>query len=277
MSVSSSEQRSRGIAARATQQRISSARREVVGVWRITALVAIVALCSAQPLAAQRNAGNGFLFREPEGSFQIRAGYSGANASSDLFAFTTDQLTLNKSSFSGATIGAEFSFRIAPQLDLSFSADYAGVSPRSEFRHLVDQDNQPIEQTTEFRRVPLIASMRAYLTPRGRSIGHFVWIPSKFTPWVEAGGGFTWFQFRQQGDFVDFKTNDVFTATSEANGWAPSASGAVGGDISLNARLALTGAARYTYAKGTLSSDFTGFNNLDLSGVSTTVGLTVRF
>lgn len=239
--------------------------------------MAALALCVAHEAGAQRNTGDGFLFREPQGSFSIRAGYSGASASSDLFAFTTDQLTLNKSSFSGATVGAEMAFRIAPQFDLSVSADYAGVSPRSEFRRLVDQNNQPIEQTTDFRRVPLMAGLRAYLTPRGRSIGRFVWIPSKFTPWVEAGGGFTWFQFRQYGDFVDYQTNDVFTATSEASGWSPTVNGAVGADVSLNARFALTGAARYTYAKGALSSDFTGFNRLDLSGVFTTLGLTVRF
>lgn len=240
-------------------------------------LVAVLAICMAHEASAQRNTGDGFLFSEPAGSFSIRGGYSGASASSDLFAFTTDQLTLGKSSFSGATAGAEMALRLSPQFDLSISADYAGVSPRSEFRRLVDQNNQPIRQTTDFRRVPVVASVRAYLTPRGRSIGRFVWIPNRFTPWVEGGGGFTWFQFRQYGDFVDYKTNDVFNATSEASGWAPTANAAVGADVSLNARFALTGAARYTYAKGSLSSDFSGFDRLDLSGVFTTLGLTVRF
>lgn len=243
----------------------------------IRALVAVLALAVAHDARAQRNTGDGFLFREPQGSFSIRGGYSGANASSDLFSFTTNELTLNKSSFSGATVGADFSFRLAPQFDLSLAADYAGVSPKSEFRRLVDQNNLPIEQVTDYRRVPLVASVRAYLTPRGRSIGHFVYIPSKFTPWIEGGGGVTWFQFRQHGDFVDFKDNSVFTATNEAEGWAPTANGAVGADISLSARFALTGAARYVYGKGNLSGDFTGFDKIDLSGVFTTVGLTVRF
>ena len=269
MSVSTPVHRSRYFAVGVACRRLGAA-----GAGTIAALLM---LGLAQDARAQRNTGDGFLFSEPLGSFSIRGGYSGANASSDLFTFATDQLTLNKSSFSGATIGGEFSFRVASQLDLSFSADYAGVSPRSEFRRLVDNNNQPIEQTTEYRRVPVVASLRAYLIPRGRSIGRFVWIPSKFSPWIEGGGGFTWFQFRQQGDFVDYKTNAVFTATSEASGMAPTANAAVGADLSLSARFALTGAARYMYGHGALSSDFSGFNKLDLSGVFTTVGLTVRF
>jgi hypothetical protein len=226
---------------------------------------------------AQSASGNGFLFREPEGSFSVHAGYSGASAGGDLFSFATSELTLKKSNFSGFTAGAEATIRISPRLDFALTGDYAGVSQHSEFRNLEDQNNQPIEQVTDFRRVPLTAAVRAYLMPRGRSIGRFVWIPSKFSPWVEAGGGVTWYQFQQHGDFVDYKTNDIFHADNlTTDGWAPTATGAIGADVSLSPRFAITGAARYIWARHSGTNDFSTFDRIDLSGVFTTLGFTVR-
>jgi len=97
------------------------------------------------------------------------------------------------------------------------------------------------------------------------------------TPYVAAGGGITWYQFRQSGDFVDYKTLDVFGSTLESSQWAPSAYGAVGVDYALSARMALTGEARYDASSARMSSDFSGFNRIDLSGAVVTVGLTVRY
>jgi hypothetical protein len=48
-------------------------------------------------------------------------------------------------------------------------------------------------------------------------------------------------------------------------------------DYSLNPRFALTGEARYTWAQGSLSHDFQGFQKLDLSGFSTSIGVAVRY
>jgi hypothetical protein len=61
------------------------------------AVIAAV-LLSPRPALAQHQ-GAGFLFREPIGSFALRAGYARPNASSDIYSFYTDQLTLSKGSF----------------------------------------------------------------------------------------------------------------------------------------------------------------------------------
>ena len=55
-------------------------------------------------------------------------------------------------------------------------------STQSEFRHWLDNNDLPIQQTTEFQRVPLTASLKMYLGPPGRSIGRFAWIPKRFAP-----------------------------------------------------------------------------------------------
>ncbi len=235
------------------------------------------ALLLVAPTAARAQmSGNGYLFGAPEGRFSIRTGYARANANSDLFGQVTSDLTLNRSDFSGPTIGAELAFALTPRLDLAFQADYAGRKKGSEYRNLIDNNNLPIEQTTTFVRVPVTANLRAYLAPNGRAIGKLAWIPAEIVPWVGAGGGAMWYSFKQTGDFVDVRTNRVFPDTFISDGWTPTVQGMGGVDVTLSPRVAVTADLRYTWARGNLSSDFVGFQKIDLSGFSTALGFTLR-
>jgi hypothetical protein len=240
----------------------------------VAALLGAFAL--ARPALAQ-GAGNGFLFTEPRGSFELRGGFAHANAGSDIFSFTTNELTIDRRDFSGFTIDGDLGFRIAPRFDVVVGGSYAGTRTPSEFRDFVDQNDLPIQQTTTFQRAPLTASVKAYLTPRGRSIGHYAWVPSKLAVYVGGGGGAMWYRFRQRGDFVDFETNEVFSDQFESSGWTPEAHAMAGFDLSLTPRFALTTQGRYSWAKATPDEDFSGFRKIDLSGFAVTAGLAVRF
>lgn len=249
---------------------------------RLACLVAgvlAIGLVPALPggIAAAQGSGDGFLFREPTRTIVLRGGFAHASAGSDIFTFATDQLTLGSGDFSGPTFGADLAVQLTPRLDVVVGASYAGRSARSEFRDWVDQDDRPIEQTTKFRRVPVTASAKLYLMPRGRTIGRFVWLPARYAPYVGVGGGAMWYRFSQEGDFVDFETLDVFSDELESSGWTGTAHAMAGLDFALTPRLGLTGEARYTYAKATLGDDFEGFDKIDLSGISTTIGLSIRF
>lgn len=236
-----------------------------------------VALAALAPRATAQSAGSGFLFAPPSGSFTLRAGYAHAAAGSDVFSFTTNQLTVNRGDFSGFTVAGDFGFRVASRVDLVLGSSYAGTNTRSEFRNFVDQNDLPIEQTTTFQRVPVTASVKLYLAPRGRSVGHFAWIPARLTPWVGGGGGAEWYRFRQRGDFVDFGTNAVFPDVFSSSGWTPEAHAMAGVDLSLSPRFAVTGEGRYTWARANMSQDFAGFDKIDLSGFAVTAGIAVRF
>ena len=230
---------------------------------------------SAVPLHAQ-GSGTGYLFGAPNARLTVHAGYAHANANSDLFDFVTTNLTLNKSSFSGPSIGADLGVTVAPRLELSVSVDYSAAVRNSDDRVYQDNNNLPIEQTTSFRRVPLMANAILYLAPRGRSVGKLAWIPATVVPWVGAGGGTMWYRFQQEGDFVDYRTLNVFHSKLESSGWAPAFQGMGGVDVTLSPRFAFTADARYMWAKGTLSRDFTGFDRIDLSGITVALGFTVR-
>jgi opacity protein-like surface antigen len=260
-----------------TQAGASSRRHALSGMLPGVLVAMATLIVSASPAAMAQGTGDGFLFQQPAGSLTISGGYSHASAGSDLFSQVTNDLTLDKSDFSGLTIGADLAIKIAPRFDVVLSSSYAGSSTPSNYRTMVDENNQEITQTTDFRRVPVMASLKAYLTPRGRSVGRFAWVPSKIAPYVGAGAGGMWYRFHQYGDFVDYQDNSVFNADFTSSGWAPAVQGFAGVDLTLTPHLALTGEAKYIWAKGTLNDSFSDFDKIDLSGISTTIGLTFRY
>lgn len=241
-------------------------------------LGALLLLGTTFPRAARaQGAGAGFLFQQPVGSITVRGGYAHASASSDLFDFVTNTLTLGRSDFSSPMAQADLAVRVAPRLDLDLGVGVARASSQSEYRKLVDQNNQPIQQTTSFLRVPITADVRLYLTQPGRAIGRFAWVPSRFAPYVGIGGGMVGYEFRQTGDFVDPSNNNVFNSDLKSSGWVPVAQGVVGADYTLSPRFALTGEAKYLWAHARPNDSFSTFDRIDLSGFTTTLGLKLRF
>lgn len=240
------------------------------------ALLALVTALVVAPPAQAQMAGDGFLFHRPNVRIAIRGGYALASAGSDLFEFTTEQLTLDKRDFSGLSIGGSVGFAATDRLDLTLDAGYSRSQKSSEFRNFVDNDDLPIEQRTTFERMPVTVNLKYYLSPPGTTIGSAAWVPSKITPWVAVGGGFMRYRFHQEGDWVDFQTNNVFPSTFESQQWTGVVQGIAGADFSLTPMVALTTEARYLHAKGSLDRDFGGFDKIDLSGASASVGLSFR-
>jgi hypothetical protein len=252
--------------------------------------VAVVGSAATAGVARAQDGGHGFLFREPVAQFSVRGGYASATAGGDLFKQTFELHTLDRSDFGSGTIAADLSFRLTPRLDFALSGAYAGRDAPSEFRKWTEavevngqEVRRPIEQTNDFRRIPLAASLKYYLASRGRSLGEFAWVPSRLAPYVGAGGGATWYRFRQSGDFVldpleVSGSHDIVTDRFESSGWAPSAHVMTGADLTLSPHMGLTGELRYAYSKGKLRGDYEGFDDgIDLSGATATVGLFFRF
>jgi len=241
-----------------------------------------IALAMAIPAGAlsAQVAGNGYLFHTPSVTVSVRGGYSAATAGSDVFDDVTRQLTLNKRDFGSLTLGGDVGFRITSKLELTLDAGYSRSSHKSEFRNFVDNNDLPIEQTTTFERIPLTANLKLHLAPTGRSIGRLAWIPSRFVPYVGGGVGVMSYRFRQQGDFVDFNTNAVFTSNldtqEDGRDWAFVQQAMAGVEYNFSPMFGLTLDARYLHGRGNLGTAFTGYDRIDLSGASASVGLSMR-
>jgi outer membrane protein W len=245
---------------------------------RLVLLVGVIVglIASASPAGAQ-DSGDGFLFRPPSGSFSLRGGFAMPNAGSDIFSFTTSRLTVNRSDFDALDIGADLSFSLSPRLDLVLDVSHSEMNKGSEFRNFVDNNQQPIQQSTGFKRTPVTVNLRYYLAPRGTQVGRFAWVPSTVSPYVGAGAGFMYYEFTQSGDFIDDSTLAVFPDSFHSAGWAGMGQVLAGADWSLGSHWALRTEARYLFSNAPLSDDFSGFHRIDLSGVTTSVGFFVRF
>jgi hypothetical protein len=251
------------------------------GVYRRRRAVLLLALASAPllatPLAAQRRGGDGYRFEAPRGTLTIRMGVAQPSAASGLFDFVRDELTLGSGAFTGVNVGADFAVPLSSQLALQFGVGTQQRSVASEYRDFVGTDDLPITQRTAFQRTPLTVGVQWHVVPTGRQVGRLAWVPSRLAPYLAAGGGMMHFRFRQEGEFVDAQSYDVFRSTMNTQGWAPVGFLAAGTTLSLTPGVALALELRREQARGTTAGAFRDFRHIDLAGTSATVGLTFRY
>jgi hypothetical protein len=239
----------------------------------IPLIIAALALTFA---AAPASAQDGYLFGMPHLSLSLRLGGAHPAASDDIFNFFTDELTLGRSDFAAIAYGAQLGVRVHRRVDVVLDVATSSSSSRSEFRDYVEDNDLPIEQTTELMRTPLTLGVKVHLLSRGRSLGRYAFVPARVTPYVGAGGGVMWYDLKQEGDFVDFETLDIFTDFFSAEGVTPTAYLVAGSDLWLHSRVGLNLEARYNWAKADLDGDFSDFDQVDLRGLQWTIGVTVR-
>ncbi len=242
--------------------------------------LALMATAGASPAAAQQRAD--FLLGVPKVALTIKAGFAQPRAGSggdtqSLWDLTREELTVDNRDLSGASITGEIAVRASERVDLTFSIGYALSATRSEFRDWVDQDDLPIEQTTEFSTLPLTVGFKAYLLNRGRALGRFAYIPRTWNPYMGVAGGLVWYRFEQYGDFVDHETLDIFSDRFLSSGRGPTVHLLGGMEVTVNKHVMLVGEGRYALASAPLDSDFIGFPDLDLAGFQVTVGFSLRY
>ncbi len=214
-----------------------------------------------------------FRFSPPGGNFGIRGGWTISRAEGEIYEFLTEMLTLEKSSFSAPTLALDIGWGVGDRVDLVFGFEYSRSSKRSEFRDFVDQDDIPIVQDTRLTQIPLTLSARLYLTPRGRTVGQYAWVPSTLVPYLGGGAGFTCYKLEQAGEFVDFIDLSIFEDIFVSSGWTIAAHAFVGLDIKLNPSLGLVLEGRYQWANADLRGSFVGFGPIDLNGARAMIGV----
>jgi hypothetical protein len=247
--------------------------RRPVGQTLAVALIPLAVL--AAPATGQRP---DFRFDQPNGTIALFGGWSMPSEGSDLFDFAREELTVERGDFAGPLLGIEAAYRLMDWLDVVAGVEGMRAESRSEFRDWVDMDDLPIEQTNAFSWTRATASAKVYPLARGRTVGSHAWIPGRWAPFVGGGGGIAWYSFQQDGDFVDFDTLEVFRDLFRTTGTGASGHILAGLEISLSRQLVLRGEHRYYWGSAPVaSSDFSGFDPIDLAGHRTTIGIATRF
>ncbi len=256
---------------------------------QLTRTIVLVLLVPLGALAAESGADSGeeapataqtqpdFLFGRPGFSIGVRGAFVLARAESEIFEFTSDLLTLEKSDFNAPGIAIDLGLPINSRLDTLVGFEFSRASAASQYRDLIDSDGLEIEQTTALSQVNLSGSIELAVLPRGRAVGQYAWVPAAVTPYVGAGAGLVWYRFEQQGDFVDFVDQSIFTALLRSSGWTPGAHVFSGLDIKVARQILLTAEARYQWASASMKDDFADFDSIDLTGLRITFGVQFIF
>lgn len=242
----------------------------------------VTALGSASPAMGQEP---DFLFKSPVVTIGLIVGYAVPRVGSEIFDFTRDSLTVDKSDFYAPYLGVELGIRVNERVDVALGLGFERSDTHSELRGWLDEngtpddfsDDLPIEQTTQFLRVPVTVGVKAYLWDRGRSISRFAWIPESWSPYVTAGAGLVFHQFKQFGDFVHFQTLDIIYDEFETSGNSAIVHLGAGVDLSLSPRWLFSGEARYSWASDRMGPQFVGFDNIDLAAFRVTAGFSARY
>lgn len=228
-------------------------------------------------LDAQSERERGYLFREPPVTLTLSGGLGLPTSGGDLWAFAFDELAMSRRDIASFDQNVDFAFRLNARTDFVLSYGVTDGRTQSELRDWLDENGQPIYQRTRFIRRPLSAAVRYSLRPRGRMIGSYAWIPNGVVPYVGLGAGRMSYRFTQNGEFVDSQTLEIFRDNYAASGNAGFVLGSTGVVWTLIPRIAITTELKYIHASADGRPSFEGFDKLDLSGVSTSVGFTLRF
>ena len=221
--------------------------------------------------------GADFLFGRPSATLGLRWQWVQARADSEVFEFVGDLLTLETSDFDAPGLVVDVAVPIASRLDVQGGVDFSRASTLSNYRDFTDADGFEIEQTTRLQQLGLFGNVELALTPRGRAIGQYAWIPARAVPYVGAGIGTTWYRFEQVGDFVDFVDDSIFSARLVSEGWTPETHVFAGLDVALAQRIQLSVEARYRWASASMDEDFVGFDDIDLTDFRVSTGVQFGF
>ena len=240
--------------------------------------IMLIAVFFANTVAyAQVSSSSDFNPRKPKIFMGGHIGFSMPKADSDVYDMMIRELTLEKSDFRATGFGLQFGVPIASHFAVVAGFEYSRSKNKSEFRDYVEDNGDPIEQTTEFRQIPIAITVRYYPVKTGEFVGNYAWIPTRLNPYIGGGGGALGYKLSQSGRFVDKSNMHIFSTTLKNNDWTPTAHIAGGIDINLTPRIFVNGEARYSWARADLSNDFTGFDPINLSGVRILGGIYFRF
>lgn len=230
----------------------------------------------AQSLAPS-NGGPDFLFGRPRASISLSGTWLVPHAGGDLFQFVGTQLTIDRSDFRRPGFSGAVGIRVTPRFDVGGDVELGARSVNSNYRQYVKADRSEIAQTTTFNQAAISTGVRFFPIGRGQDISKYAFLPRRLVPYVGAGASFEHYTFVQTGEFVDFVDLSIFNHTFSSDGWAIGPHVDTGADVQIWRMLFVNVGARYTWGHAKLSSDFVGFDGIDLSGFRSSTGITIVF
>lgn len=223
------------------------------------------------------------LARDPDspfrgGSFRFRMGGFFPEADSAFWDVNEAVFYQDGNDFDGLAVGASYVATVNSVLELGFNLDFYEQSTTTAYRDFVDNFGAPIVHGARLGLAPLTFDLRILPTGRWYRNDRGQRRTRAVIPYLGVGMGVNHWWYVEEGDFI-LPDNSIAYARLDDGGLAMEAHALGGIEIALSRAWSLTLEGRYSWSEANPGDEFSaiGMGDLDLSGVSTFVGASVRF
>ena len=221
-------------------------------------LALLALLLASTPASAQRSVTFSI------GAFDLRG--ENSRVAGDVLVTNQQYLAFDIKDFKGLTFGAEWTAGLGEFLEAGIGVGYYQHRVPSVYYDWVNSNGSEIVQGLDLRIVPLSATVR--ILPFGKH--------NPIQPYV--GGGFAvyFWRYEEDGQFVDFKDNSIFTGSYVGTGTAIGPVVVAGLRAQAARQIDIGFEFREQWGQGDLPAGFLD-NKIDLGGYSLLGTLRYRF
>lgn len=197
-------------------------------------------------------------------SINLKVGLDYPFLESDLWEMNQENLTFEKQDMVAAYYGLEYEHFLGRNASFFVEGGYYEKEHNGSYRDIVYIDDSPIYQSLSLKVASLEMGFKMY------PVGH----RRNFCPFIGVGAGMYYWKYEQWGDFYD-SIEDVVNQDEyvESSTYSPGFNARAGFVFRFDRNWGMAFETRYRYLKGNLSSNFEGFEDLDLSGITFTLGI----
>ena len=201
------------------------------------------------------------------GSWRFFMGIAEPRSDSQFWDDYFLDFTGSPSDFDDLVFGTDYLWRTSRAGGVLFGISFYSGESTFAYRDWVDADGQDVSHTTSLGLSDLTA---AYVLRFGRN---------SVRPYIGAGAGLLWWQFREEGYFIDFSEDDlpIYFGNYRADGLTWELYALAGLDFRLSHNWSFFFEGRYRWSEDELNKDYSGFGTIDLSSAQVAGGFSYNF
>jgi len=210
--------------------------------------------------------------RATDGALVFRLGSFFPGGESQVWTLNTETFDFEVADFNYVMGGVELDLELTNYLDVAIGFDGYSRRVDSTYRDFVRDDGTDIPQSFKLKVLPITAGLR--FLPLGKF--------RKLIPHVAVGAGLYYFEYLEEGDFINATSFEVFPGTFQDRGLDPGLLAGAGAEYRFSKGIDpgegwyLFGQFRRHWVSAELKRDFGG-ENLELGGDEFAFGLSLRF
>jgi hypothetical protein len=207
-----------------------------------------------------------------DGALVFKLGSFFPGGDSQVWTLNTETFDFDVGDFNYWMGGVELDLELTNYLDVAIGFDGYNRRVESTYRDFVRDGGAEIPQNFKLKVLPITGGLR--LLPLGKF--------RKLIPHVAVGTGLYYFDYQEEGDFIDGTSFEVFPGTFHDRGFVPGLQAGAGAEYMFSEGIEpgegwyLFGQFRRHWVSAELAGDFTG-EKLDLGGAEIAFGLSLRF